>query len=923
MADINRELEELAELTQKVNYEMRQYGQLTKETADQKKDADMKAKHGIENFTEATKKGGEGIAALGRAGGEAAKAMFAGKKGAAAFNGSVDELTKAAQAASVALALMIPGGLLFKALAAGVTAAIGALGSYTKAANEMGDKLYEGYQGLAEAGAAASDGMTGLFEDAKKLGLSMDEISKYTELIATNSKDLALFAGTVFEGRQKFADTVKAMEPFKESLMNAGLSQDQINAGAMQYLRLQTRIGAAQNRITTDLGASAAKYMLEMDALTKLTGMSRKEQEEAIEAARSQQRFRAKLEELRNSGDARQIAAADDLEVTYKMLYARSKEAAQGYGDLTTGMITSEAAMKLTMSTQNQAMALAAKQQAGMINGIQAFEGIGKAVGKTTKSFNMLYQTGVGEEFLLKINEGAELGLAANRDLSEEYSKIVEEQKKQGAAGGKALDPLVQKQTQLRIQQQKANEVTERFVKEGIGPATDAMIVLAKATTAGTNSLNKLFGINQPATEVDKAAKAASDAARSAEKTAQAVVADNKSTRAQKVAASQEVWKAQQAERNAAQGMPAPAPARTPAPAKAPAAPAAAPAASAPAAPAASAAPAAAPAAAPKPAAPKPAAAAVAAPTSSAPASAPARPSGPDEAGAKPPADKEVKASPVGEVQEGAEVRIGNEIRKGGTVSWRTNNPGNISYVDLAKKYGAIGAWKNPKGDEQQRTKGIAIFPNIEAGNKLKMDLWRRPLYIDKTIDQGVQQWTGNYQGPGSTYAKDLAKAAGATLETRIRDLTDSQLLGMTEKQKVWEGFKVGEVLKARDGGMFSGPTSGYNVELHGAEAVIPLKSGSVPVQLSIKDDIKGLGEDVAEQLREIREQSNTSNETAMSKVTEEFKSAMAQMSQQLSAMAQNQNNNGMTVVAGLLQDLVNATKNGVDVQQKILASNY
>jgi hypothetical protein len=186
-----------------------------------------------------------------------------------------------------------------------------------------------------------------------------------------------------------------------------------------------------------------------------------------------------------------------------------------------------------------------------------------------------------------------------------------------------------------------------------------------------------------------------------------------------------------------------------------------------------------------------------------------------------------------------------------------------------------------------------------------------------------VQQWTGNNQGPGSTYAKDLAKAAGATLETRIRDLTDSQLLGMTEKQKVWEGFKAGTVLKARDGGMFNGPASGYNVELHGLEAVIPLKGGSVPVQLSIKDDIKGLGNDVAEQLREIREQSNTNNETALAKVSEEFKSAMSQMSQQLSAMSQNQNNNSMTVVAGLLQDLVSATKNGVSVQQKILASNY
>ena len=157
-----------------------------------------------------------------------------------------------------------------------------------------------------------------------------------------------------------------------------------------------------------------------------------------------------------------------------------------------------------------------------------------------------------------------------------------------------------------------------------------------------------------------------------------------------------------------------------------------------------------------------------------------------------------------GITQQGMAVRIGNEVRKGGTVSWRTNNPGNISWGALAKKYGAIGRWIKPDGDAQQRSTGIAIFPTEEHGTNLKKALWRRPLYINKTIDQGVQQWTGTAP-PGSSYAKDLAKGAGATLDTPISQLSDAQLEGMVEKQKKWEGFKAGQIIKATGDAMVAG----------------------------------------------------------------------------------------------------------------------
>ena len=214
-------------------------------------------------------------------------------------------------------------------------------------------------------------------------------------------------------------------------------------------------------------------------------------------------------------------------------------------------------------------------------------------------------------------------------------------------------------------------------------------------------------------------------------------------------------------------------------------------------------------------------------------ASAPASGGGASPAGGssgKPGESAMSKSGAAGEVQTGSSVNTGKEIHTGGTVSWRTNNPGNVSYGDLAKQYGAIGTWKNPDGDQQQKTTGIAIMPSIEDGDKLKMGLWKRPMYIDKTIDEGVAQWTGT-TGLGSAYAKDLANAAGATMETKIRALSESQLMSMVTKQRQWEGFKPGKVepVAAFDGGVFEPKPGGVHVNLAEAglrEAAVPLNPG-------------------------------------------------------------------------------------------------
>jgi hypothetical protein len=481
MADPTFEAERLAEIMARVNEEMRLYGEVTPSTTD----AMMKAKHGINNFTAGTAKAADVVGNLAGAAASAGKAMLDGKKGAAAFNESVDGMASAAQAAGAALALMVPGGIAIKLLIAGVTAAVTAFAKYTKEANEMADKLSKGYQGLAKSGAAAADGMTGLYRDAKKLGLSMNELDQMVSLVAENAKDFALFAGSVSEGRKRFADLSETMKPARTGLMNLGMNMEEINAASAGYLRLQSRIGQTQNKTTAELAEGTKRYLYEQDALTKLTGQTRKEQEAAREEIRAQERFAAVLQQMRAKG---QVNEAKALEDSYLILRSQSKEAAQGFADISTGNLQTEAAQKSMLATQGGSMEASQRIQAGQLSAAQGAQQVAEAYGRTADQLGNLGIVGQFDKTFGSLSDSIKLGAFAQGDINKQYEKILEDQKKQAAG----QDALVANQTKLVQTQMEANKAMEDFISKGINNAQKQMIALADATKKAAETLDEL-----------------------------------------------------------------------------------------------------------------------------------------------------------------------------------------------------------------------------------------------------------------------------------------------------------------------------------------------------------------------------------------------------------------------------------------------
>ena len=441
-----------------------------------------------QKYTESSKLAVAAVAKLAQAAANTASQLYNGQKGAGAFNGALDGMSGAVQTGTKAFATMFPAA---KGVVMAFSLATQAVTAYAKAANVMADGLYKGYQGLAKSGAAASDGMSGLFNDAKKLGLSMSELDDYVRLIGENARDLALFSGSVYQGRQRFADINKMMDgPVKTGLMNLGMSVQEIADGTMGYLKLQTRLGRSQNMTNEQLADGAARYLKEQDALAKVTGQSRKEMEEATERAMMGEQFNAKVRQLQMSG---QGEAAEKLIEMNKMYGAMGPKTQAGFQAIVTGNLANKDAQDAFRASQGEMLRSTQRVIAGQQEMGDAVQGTMHVMGETSDRLGTtLGQVGAYDKNFGSMYEHQKGRILSEGNLAENLKKAAKEQEAQGAKGGAAADAMVSNQVKIVQTQIKINEALETFVKDGIEPTQKAMQALANVTLAAANKANDM-----------------------------------------------------------------------------------------------------------------------------------------------------------------------------------------------------------------------------------------------------------------------------------------------------------------------------------------------------------------------------------------------------------------------------------------------
>jgi len=146
-------------------------------------------------------------------------------------------------------------------------------------------------------------------------------------------------------------------------------------------------------------------------------------------------------------------------------------------------------------------------------------------------------------------------------------------------------------------------------------------------------------------------------------------------------------------------------------------------------------------------------------------------------------------------------------------------------------------------------------------------------------------------------------------------DPSDGERYRAAIRRSLLEEFGTGSIEEFRQGGIATGPRSGYLAELHGTEAIVPLSSGSIPVTISnLESQISGPIQQLSDRITVAEDlvantatqqpqpvQSN-SNNADMARRTAEQMSVMREQITRLDRLIQvNQSNNN--IMSKILQN--------------------
>jgi len=271
---------------------------------------------------------------------------------------------------SFASQLPIVGGL-FGALAKGLDQNVAAFRSLSAAGIDMGAGLF----------AAQSH--------AAKAGLSLAEFSNVTK---NNSATLARFGGTAGDGAKVFSGVMSNFRKsgFAESAGRLGITMEELAENTAGYMELQSRTGRAGSMSQAQLSAGAQAYNLELDKLSRATGISRKsidEQNQALARDAKMKLATAKLSDEQRTALSAQIAQLDKLDPTGKM--------SAGFKDMiaTGGVAVTKEAKAYQLALQSAGQD-ASKLTRDINNGVEgsvaasdkAFVELGKRAGEMTEA---------------------------------------------------------------------------------------------------------------------------------------------------------------------------------------------------------------------------------------------------------------------------------------------------------------------------------------------------------------------------------------------------------------------------------------------------------------------------------------------------------------------------------------------------------
>jgi uncharacterized membrane protein YgcG len=148
------------------------------------------------------------------------------------------------------------------------------------------------YQNAAQSGATFGGSINAFAGAASNAGMTMKD---FAALVSKNGEALRFLGGNTEAGGKRFADITKTLRATSKDLYNLGYSTEDVNQGLANYTKLAMQGGKNTNMTNAQLVQGTKSYLKEMDLLAKVTGETRKQQEDAQAKLASDAQYQAAM----------------------------------------------------------------------------------------------------------------------------------------------------------------------------------------------------------------------------------------------------------------------------------------------------------------------------------------------------------------------------------------------------------------------------------------------------------------------------------------------------------------------------------------------------------------------------------------------------------------------------------------------------
>lgn len=169
------------------------------------------------------------------------------------------------------------------------------------------ERNLEVYQKLTDIGVNFGGSLMNMRVAAQNAYMTLDQFSAFT---AKHAETFTKLGSSVNKGAEVFGTLSNTLikSPIGGQLLALGYTTEQLNEGMAAYIDITGYRGNVEAKNTKELAASAAEYLVQLDGLARLTGESRKEQENQMKAATKNAAWQAYLNTL--SADEQKKAVA-------------------------------------------------------------------------------------------------------------------------------------------------------------------------------------------------------------------------------------------------------------------------------------------------------------------------------------------------------------------------------------------------------------------------------------------------------------------------------------------------------------------------------------------------------------------------------------------------------------------------------------